>query len=98
MGWIILRHTWDPNVSLEEIADTWRGVGFRFAERLDHTIDETSQVREKPKLMIIQAAMYNYEGDTARASEVLSQTRALVESDPDLAGEWLPTVIRVVAQ
>ncbi len=85
---------WGPNASLEEVADAWRGRGYRGMEEVDHILATTDPCDEsKVQLLLAKVILANYEGEPRLALKDLDDMRSFVENDPGLAEEWLYTVI-----
>lgn len=85
---------WPDSASLEEIAGRWRGLGPRLIAAIDAQADHPA-ANPGARLfdLLVKAAVCNYEGDPRRAYAVLGEARAKAEADPDLAAEWLYTVV-----
>jgi hypothetical protein len=82
------------DASLAEISKGWQRIGYRNIERVDRELaaakeSDLSQVRA----VLMKAMLWNYEGEPARAYEVLAQERSRVEANSKLAEEWLYTII-----
>ncbi len=86
---------WNFDATLAEIRDAWQDIGFRRIEQLDQEMAKAPSLvtRDGISLLLQKAALLNYEGQPKKASQVLEQTRSLVESNPDLAQEALYGVI-----
>ncbi len=87
---------WDPDASLETIAQSWRQPGLKAIAQLDgplETARKSGDATETVKLLLIKAMLFNSEGETLRASEVLEEARSLIETEDRLAREWLGTIL-----
>ena len=83
---------WAPDASPAEIAESWRGPGYRNIERLaEHMKRNGSADPISP--FILKAMLLNYEGEARQAYETLAEARSLAEAQDLLAREWLPTII-----
>jgi hypothetical protein len=87
---------WEPHASLEQISETWRQAGYkliaRFAGYMEH-IRSSGDRGQLVALLMTKAMLFNYEGETNRAYEVLEEVRSLVEADYRAAHESLYTII-----
>ncbi|VTR96807.1 Peptidylprolyl isomerase OS=Solibacter usitatus (strain Ellin6076) GN=Acid_1957 PE=4 SV=1: VCBS: VCBS: VCBS: UnbV_ASPIC [Gemmata massiliana] len=83
---------WAPDASLERIATYWRGVGHRLSARLDENFGISSP-EYQVQILALKASLLNYDGEPDKAYAMLEECRALAESNPELAAEWLYTVI-----
>ncbi len=80
--------------SLKEIAEIWRGVGFRNIEVIDGMLGgPLVPDRQTFNLMIAKTNLLNFENEPGRASETLELCRLWLEERPALAHENLYTVI-----
>jgi ASPIC and UnbV/FG-GAP-like repeat len=85
---------WPLGASLEEIRDNWRGVDERMLEELDKALPAPGKSDSQRLLVLLsQAAVFNYKGETKRAYDLLEQTRSWVEKSDALAELGLYTVI-----
>jgi hypothetical protein len=85
---------WGPDGSFDEMSKSWQEAGPRLLAAIDAelaTPGMTDRLRVEPLLR--KATVFNYEGEPKKAYEVLEQLRALVQRDPDLAEEWLFTIV-----
>lgn len=77
---------WDPKASLVTISEAFQRVGYRNIERVDAELaDPNIEDQKRASLLMIKAALLNYEGDPKQAYQVLAQGRALVETTEELA-------------
>ena len=85
---------WKPDASLEEIAEIWRGVGYRNIEVIDGMLREPglSDV-EKFNLMMAKTILLNYENEPKKAYELLEMMRLWLDERRAMAQENLYTVI-----
>jgi hypothetical protein len=85
---------WPPAASLAEIADAFRGVGYRDIEQLDQALAQPDLAdHERIAFRLMKAALFNYEGEPKRAYQVLEEVRTWLVSRPALAEAMLYTVI-----
>ncbi len=85
---------WKDNASLEEISQVFRNVGFRNIERIDRNLARPGlSDQHRIVFMLTKAALFNYEGDTNHAYEMLEEARKWLDGKGELAGRWLYTVI-----
>jgi hypothetical protein len=85
---------WKPESSLQELADLWLHPGLRTIETIDKQFAGTEPAGAKGiTALLSKAALFHWEGEANRAGEVLDQARALAEADPELAADWLYTII-----
>ncbi len=85
---------WAPDATLEEIAKSWRGVGYRNVEGVEKALAaETELTYDRIKFLLLKAMFYNYEGDPGQAYQVLEGMRAALADSDLLAQEWLYTVV-----
>jgi hypothetical protein len=86
---------WPPYASPVEISQVWDGAGLRAIEQIDLELANNPQltVRNRFSRLRSKVEMLDYEGEPARAYEVLEQLRTLVDGSPELAAEALYTII-----
>jgi len=87
---------WAANASLESIASSWRGVGYRLLTDLDvfrARNSGTLSVESQSVCLMQKAALLNYDGEAEKAYAVLEEARTLAASDPEVAMHWLYTLI-----
>jgi ASPIC and UnbV/FG-GAP-like repeat len=88
---------WKFGASLEEIGAVWKSAGYRAIEQIDQSLlDSKKTDADRLKLLLSKAGSFNYEGEPARAYEVLEQTRAWLENPatpPQIAEMGLYSVI-----
>ncbi len=85
---------WAPGATLEEIARSWRGVGYRNVEGVEKALAaETALTYDRIKFLLLKAMFCNYEGDTDQAYRVLEEMRTALRDSDVLAEEWLYTAI-----
>ncbi len=84
---------WPPEADLRTVAASWHRAGYRGVETVDRLLAQPALPSdEKINLMLQKAMLYNYEGDSEPAYNVLKELRSFVESSESRAAEWLPTV------
>src|SRR5262249_10514342 len=77
---------WPPDASLEAIRENWRTVGARMIEELDKALPPPGKSDSHRLLILLsKAGVFNYEGETNAAYELLEQTRSWVEKHDALA-------------
>ncbi|MCK6461392.1 MAG: CRTAC1 family protein, partial [Planctomycetes bacterium] len=88
---------WDPGASLAEIARNLDGVGFRLIDLLglDHPPPGGEPDGEWVLGQLVKASLLNYEGEVARADDLLATLRSATERREGLAREWLATIAYV---
>lgn len=85
---------WNVDAPLDEIAASWRGTSGRVVERIDQELARLAGNQGATSaLRLVKALMYNYDGDPARAAEVLEEARAEISKSKQLAGQMLYTLI-----
>jgi hypothetical protein len=85
---------WPPTATLEEIAAVHRGIGYRGLKLVEQDMaDPLGSGRPRMSGHLTRAALLNYEGEPARAYDVLAEARAEAEADPRAAEEWLYTIV-----
>jgi hypothetical protein len=85
---------WPASASLEQISDSFHRAGYRLIDQIDQSL--ARQPRPDPQkivLTLMQAALWNYEGEPGRAYQVLEQTRSWIEDKPELDQRWRYSVI-----
>jgi hypothetical protein len=89
-------HSWNPDASLEEIAQSWKGEGQRQVHVINSLLAAIMQFPgdKKFETLLRKAACFNYEGQTTKAYKVLEEARSLAEkSDEATAAPWLYTIV-----
>jgi hypothetical protein len=85
---------WKPDATLEEIADIWRGVGFRNIEVIDRMLRDPALADvEKFDLVIAKTILLNYENEPKKAYETLEVVRLWLDERAVMGQENLYTVI-----
>ena len=85
---------WPPDASLDKIRDIWRAAGPRTIQDLDRILPPQGKSDSlRLKILLSKVSIFNYEGETDRAYELLAQTRAWVEKSGPLAELGLYTLI-----
>jgi hypothetical protein len=87
------RMRWDSNTTLQQLAQMWHHVGYRHIADIDRFLERDLRDADRLKPMVVQAILYNYEGEPRHAAEVLGRLRRLVEANDAAAAEWLYTLI-----
>jgi hypothetical protein len=83
---------WDP-LDLEAIAAAWDDVGHRLMKRFDPGPDPPTGHRGVLPRYIAMAMLHLYEGESAKAYEVLAKARDYAESDDEMSRATLYTII-----
>jgi hypothetical protein len=86
--------SWKPDATLEEIADIWRGAGYRNIQVIDRMLSGAglSEV-EKFDLMMAKTIFLNYENEPKKAYETLELMRLWLDARPVIGRENLYSVI-----
>jgi hypothetical protein len=85
---------WPARASLEEIGKSWERVGYRLVERIDNDLAGQDKLDQNTvELLLAKALALHYEGEAARAYEVLGNARSLIENNNRLAASYLYTLI-----
>jgi hypothetical protein len=85
---------WPPDATLEQIRDNWLSVCPRMMAELDATTPPPGKCDSQRLLALVcRVNVFNMQGDTKSAYELLEQTRSWVENDDHLAELGLCTVI-----
>ena len=85
---------WPRDASLKEVSEVWKRIGFNLVAQLDEKLAQPDMAAEtRIPALLIKASLFNYEGEPARAYEILAELRTRVEADDLHAEEWLFTVI-----
>jgi ASPIC and UnbV/FG-GAP-like repeat len=87
---------WDPNSSLEAIAESWKQAGFRAISRLEPHLQTARNVGDSANainFLLYKAMHLHSEGEPKRAYEALAEARSLCMKDDVLARERLYTII-----
>jgi len=84
---------WPVKATSGEIAEYWKGPGFRHAAVLDQQLAAAPPLQHRIMLLVTKAMALNYEGEATRAYKELEQARALLADVPEMAEEALYTVI-----
>jgi len=85
---------WPPSASLEQVRDSFQRAGYRNIEQIDQIL-KRSNVPDQKKIVLIlmKAALFNYEGEPRRAFQVLEEARSWLDDHDALAQQSLYTVI-----
>ncbi len=85
---------WPPDATLEEIRDNWQTVCPRMMAELDAAMPPPGKCDSQRLLLLVgKVNVFNMQGDTKSAYELLEQTRSWVEKQDELAELGLCTVI-----
>jgi hypothetical protein len=89
-------HPWDPNASLKTIAESWKQPGLKAIAQIDVYLGDARRSGNAIKTvssLLLQAILWNSEGDPKRAYEALETARSMVEGDKVLAQNSLYTLV-----
>jgi hypothetical protein len=87
---------WPHNATLEEVGQAFQGVGPRAIAEIDRKLaTELLAPDDEIKSQLVRVLMFNHEGRPDRAYAALQQIRSRVETDDDLARQWLYTIIHI---
>jgi hypothetical protein len=85
---------WVPDANLEQIGDNWRSVAARMIEELDKALPPPGKSdAQRLLIQLSKSNVFNYDGENARAYELLQELRPWVEQNDTLAEIGLYTVI-----
>jgi hypothetical protein len=84
---------WKDPTSLEEVRQAFLRVGSRNIKKIDADLERCVSPGQKVWLLVAKTSLLLYEGDVVKGYEVLQEARSLAESSPDVAEDWLYTVI-----
>jgi hypothetical protein len=85
---------WPPDATLEQIRDNWRTVCPRMMAELDAAMPPPGKCDSQRLLLLAcKVNVFNMQGDTKSAYELLEQTRPWVETNDALSELGLATVI-----
>jgi hypothetical protein len=87
---------WDPNASLQTIAETWKDAGSKAISKLDGPLQAARNAADSLRtvnLLVPRALLFNSEGEPRRAYEALEEARSLLKQDDVLARLWLYDVV-----
>ncbi len=83
---------WDPNASLETIAEIWRQPGFKMMAKNEAARERVMKSGDPVKILrflFMNAMLFNSEGEPKRAYGVLEEARSLLEQHSAVARHWL---------
>jgi hypothetical protein len=85
---------WGPDASLEEVRRCWDGWAARPIQRIRQQLEDPSLSKVARKDLLLELTqLLNAQGEADQAYKVVTEARALVESDPALARALLATMI-----
>ena len=85
---------WAPAASLEEIGQAYERLGFRLLDSLDQQMRTTTQTpADATATLCLKAEAFCYEGRPRQAYQMLSEARALAQTENELAEQLLYTII-----
>jgi hypothetical protein len=84
---------WKDPTSLEEIRQAFVRLGYRNIAPLDQYLSRSLPPDQAREAFLLKASFLMYEGEADKAYVALQQARAVTESSPQLAAEWLYTII-----
>jgi hypothetical protein len=83
---------WNPNASLEEIANAWRKPGYRGIQAMERFLS-VPLGPEKAQNLLYWTTLANYEGEPRPAYDMLGQLRNEVQDHDELAKQFLFTIV-----
>lgn len=85
---------WPLEATLEEIRDNWQKVAERMIAELDRAVPPPGKSdAHRLLLLLTKVSVFNYQGETKRAYDLLNEVRSWVEKEDALAEQGLYTVI-----
>ncbi len=85
---------WKPEASLQEISEIWRGAGYRAILELDKRLADPAQSDEdRVATLFMKASLFNFEGETEKAYQVLQDLRSFIARNERLAAPAMASVI-----
>jgi hypothetical protein len=88
--------TWNPEASLEEISNIWRGAAQRGIAQIDqHLADRNLPEQARQSMIITKATLLNSEGETAKSYRILEELRSSIERDTTYAAPGLFSLIHL---
>jgi FG-GAP-like repeat/ASPIC and UnbV len=87
---------WDPNASLQTIAEIWKQPGFKAISKIEQPLQSARNAGDSLKILnyLMFRAMYlGSEGEPKRAYETLQEARSLLEKNESGARQWLYTIV-----
>ncbi|MBC7855495.1 MAG: VCBS repeat-containing protein, partial [Pirellulaceae bacterium] len=85
---------WKPDASLDQIADSWRGLSDHNIAKIDQALAEKNlPFQKRCSLLSTKASFLNYEGQPIKAYQALEEARALIEGNETLLQANLYSVI-----
>ena len=85
---------WAPDATLEELGQTFSRAGFKLMDQADQYLQNAGLEADlRVRALMRKAELHNYLGEPEKASAVLEEVRTFAENDPQLAAEWLYTII-----
>jgi len=85
--------TWKDPTSLEEIRQSYIGLGYRNIKELDAAPAKGNSPDREIQLLLVKISLYMYEGEPRKAYQLLQEARDKAEKSDDLSGRWLYTII-----
>lgn len=85
---------WPKTASLESVATSFEGVSHELIEIIDGRLED-SQLSSKNRVIasLFRTALLNYNGHPQQAYQALEELRTYVETEQNLALEWLHSII-----
>ncbi len=87
---------WDPNASLQTIAENWKQPGLKAIAKIDPLLQAARNAGDPAAILnylMFRAMLFSSEGEPKRAYETLAEARSLLEKNDTQARQWLHTVI-----
>jgi hypothetical protein len=87
---------WDPNASLQTIAEIWKQAGFKAISKLDAPLQAARNAGDSAKIVHflgLRAMYFDSEGEPKRAYECLEEARSILKNDDALARHFRYSVV-----
>jgi hypothetical protein len=87
---------WPRDTSLEDVGERFRNAGYRIIDDIDRQLAAGAlSGADAMSATLVKVLMYNYEGKPEKSYALLQEAREHVANDPELARDWLYTVIHL---
>jgi hypothetical protein len=87
---------WPRGASLAEVGEHFRNAAFRIIEGIDRGTALPPQTdKDEMSSILVKVLMFNHDGRTEQAYQLLEEARQRVAKDDDLARDWLFTIIHL---
>jgi hypothetical protein len=85
---------WQPDASLDVVAESWKGVGYKHVAQIDVDLARGELSNgQRANLLVMKARFLSYEGQSRKAYQALAEARTLIEADDAVAEEALYSLI-----